>query len=87
MEYLTTDMSFGAYLLTTKRLRFLRIEASTPFSKIISDDPGGLGSQIEVEFANGASAPAADFHSKLRYLRKKLDSAAKESRNQAVSIA
>jgi len=75
MEYHTTDMSFGAYLLTTKKLRFIRIDPVTPLAKIVFDDPQQIGHQLEIDFTNGAEAPAAEFHSKLRHLRRKLDAA------------
>lgn len=77
----TQDMSFSAYLLSTRQLSFLRVEV--PCGKrqafmVFSDDKDA-GPSLETEFLNGASAPAADFHQKLRYLRKKIDHALSEA--------
>ena len=77
----TQDMSLSAYLLVTRKLPFLKIEvpAGTRQAFMVFDDQQSLGITLETEFLNGAVAPAADFHQKLRYLRKKIDNALSEA--------
>jgi len=74
-----SDMSFAAYLLTTRKLRFLRIDPVAPRAQIVFEDPDGIGPTFEVDFTNGAEAPAAEFHAKLRYLRKRIDEAVRKA--------
>jgi hypothetical protein len=81
MELKTQDMSFSAYLLVTRKLPFLKIEVpvGTRQAFMVFDDQVGVGTTLETDFLNGAVAPAADFHQKLRYLRKKIDNALSEA--------
>ena len=77
MQFKTPDMSLSAYLLVTRKLPYLRIEvpAGQRQAFVCFDDPDGKGPSFETEFLNGAVAPASDFHQKLRYIRRKIDTA------------
>lgn len=80
-EFKTQDMSLSAYLMVTRKLPFLRVEV--PLGKkqafMVFADERNEGQTIETAFLNGAEAPAADFHQKLRYLRRKMDAALSEA--------
>jgi hypothetical protein len=73
----TQDMAFSAYLLATRKLPFLGVQV--PIGKRLAfmafSDEANIAQSLETEFLSGAVAPAADFHQKLRYLRKKIDHA------------
>ena len=72
--FVTTDMALAAYLLTTKRLKFLKIVPhGTAPAEICFDDPTDLGQQIELSFLNGdALVSAPDYHANLRAIRKSI---------------
>ncbi len=72
MEFKTSDSAFAAYLQTSKRLRFLRLEPLSQRVEIVFDDPNGLGSQVEIEFMSGAECPASEYACRLKSLRKSI---------------
>jgi len=88
-EFTTQDMSFAAYLLSTRQLTLLRLHVPAGKRQVFMTfiDDKNLGPALETEFLNGAAAPAADFHQKLRYLRRKMDAALSEAaaRDRATS--
>ncbi len=72
MEYRTKDSSLAAYLQTTKRLKFLRLEPVSQQVNIVFDDPHNAGPQIEIEFMSGAECPASEYSSRLKALRRSI---------------
>jgi len=72
--FVTTDMAFAAYLLATKKLKFLQIlPHGTASADICFDDPANHGQTLEQEFVNGdALVSASAFHYNLRSLRRQI---------------
>ena len=73
--FATSNLGLAAYLLASKRLKFVRIETSNPNqADFVFDDPSGTGEAIDIEFGAGDPlVPAASFHRALRSLRHMID--------------
>lgn len=73
--FATSNLGLAAYLLASKRLQFVGVDALNPaHADFLFDDPGDLGEAIDIEFGAGDPlVPAASFHRALRSLRHMID--------------
>lgn len=74
-EYPTADLPFAAYLVTSKRLPYLRCVWSIDRMQFIFSDPKGEGNRIFMEYQSGAEAPILLFYSAVKFLRQEISSA------------
>jgi hypothetical protein len=74
-QFATSNLGLAAYLLASKRLQFVGVDAVDPnHADFKFDDPNDLGEAIDIEFGAGDPlVPAASFHRALRSLRRMLD--------------
>lgn len=76
MEFTTNRLGFAAYLVATKSLPLLRIEKHANNAVLVFDDPSNQGPDLELSFTSGeATVSAVSYHSHLRGLRRKIESA------------
>ena len=73
--FATSNLGLAAYLLASKRLHFVGVDAVDPNqADFLFDDPDGTGEAIDIEFGAGDPlVPAASFHRALRSLRHMID--------------
>ena len=73
--FATSNLGLAAYLLASKRLQFVCVDALDPsHADFLFNDPDGSGEAIDIEFGAGdALVPAASFHRALRSLRHMID--------------
>lgn len=73
--FATSNLGLAAYLLASKRLAFVGVDAIDPsHADFRFDDPDDLGEAIDIEFGAGDPlVPAASFHRALRSLRHMID--------------
>lgn len=74
-RFATSNLGLAAYLLASKRLQFVAVNAVDPsHADFLFNDPDGVGEAIDIEFGAGDPlVPAASFHRALRSLRHMLD--------------
>ena len=76
MEFTTSRLGLAAYLLASKSLSLLRIEKEARNAVLVFDDPFNHGPDLELSFTSGeATVSAVSYHSHLRGLRRKIESA------------
>jgi hypothetical protein len=82
-QFATSNLGLAAYLLASKRLQFVGIDAIDPnHADFLFNDPGGVGEAIDIEFGAGdPPVPAASFHRALRSLRHMIDRKGSSSKN------
>jgi hypothetical protein len=73
--FATSNLGLAAYLLASKRLQFVDVDAVDPnHADFLFNDPDGTGEAIDIEFGAGDPlVPAASFHRALRSLRHMID--------------
>jgi len=74
-RFATSNLGLAAYLLASKRLQFVGVDALDPsHADFLFNDPDGSGESLDIEFGAGDPlVPAASFHRALRSLRHMID--------------
>lgn len=81
MEFPVSNAPFAAYLTTSKKLNFLRIEATPKQAILIFDDPNSEGPQLELSFLTGTVlVPPALYNTQLRAVRRMIEIKLAEAR-------
>ncbi len=70
MEYTTRSLPLAAFLVASRKLKLLRVEATSHAAFFTFDDPTHTGADLEAEFLSGrATVSASGFHAHLRRLK------------------
>ena len=87
-QFATSNLGLAAYLLASKRLQFVGVDAVDPSqADFLFNDPDGSGDAIDIEFGAGDPlVPAASFHRALRSLRHMIDRKGSSSTNKIQTI-
>jgi hypothetical protein len=73
-EHATDSLPFASYLLSTKKLPFLRCQpAQAGRVAFVFADSESSGDALYLEFIGGAEAPASSYFDAIRQLRKIMD--------------
>jgi hypothetical protein len=76
----TTNMGLAAYLITARKLRYIKTIGHHPNpAEFIFDDPSNLGPELELAYINGETMVIApDFLARVKSLRRSIDIAEKQ---------
>lgn len=82
-QFATSNLGLAAYLLASKRLQFVGVDAvDRNHAEFLFNDPDGAGEAFDIEFGAGDPlVPAASFHRALRSLRHMIDRKRSSSTN------
>ncbi len=70
MQYTTRNLPLAAFLVASRKLKLLRIDATSHAAFFVFDDPNHNGADLEAEFLSGqATVSASGFHAQLRRLK------------------
>lgn len=81
-DYFVTDsLPLSAWLLCTRKLKFIRCEERGRRMAFLFDDGERIGNQLTSDFISGAECSALGFYDSMRTLRKIMTSLQKENEN------
>jgi hypothetical protein len=79
-QHRTDDLAFSAYLITSRKLRFIACERNNAGRiDFVFADPHHEGDRHHFDFDSGAECSAATFYEKIRHLRRIMDRTASRS--------
>jgi hypothetical protein len=72
MRFHTEDLSFAAFIYTTRKLPFLGCKSVNRNGRIVFvfEDAKSEGDQLHIQFESGAECSAAAFYDSVRHLRR-----------------
>jgi hypothetical protein len=74
MEFCTVNLPLAAAITASTKLRLIRIDATPTRATMVFDDPGEIGTSLELEFLSGQfMVPASAYNIQLRALRRQME--------------